>query len=136
MKNGSLEHFVHVLHLRCVRAGDEGGSAGDELGHWVDRAINGTAWVGFGFAPNRSRRRGLVLGEAVDEVVHDDIGKIDVLTSGVVEVVSSDGKSVAVATEHEDVKVGTGEGNAGSKGKGTAVNEVDAVGVHKVWESR
>ena len=51
-------------------------------------------------------------------------------------MVSSNRKSVAVTTEHEDVQVGAGEGNSGSKRKGTTVNEVDAVGVHEVWESR
>ena len=136
VKNGTLEHFVHVLHLCRVGAGDEGRSAGDKLCHGIDRAINGSPGIGLGLASNGSGWRGLVFGEAVDEIVHDDVGKIDVLPGGVVEVVAPDGESVAVTTKHENVEVRTREGDAGCKRKGTTVNEVDAVGIHEVWEAR
>ncbi len=74
VEDGALEHFVHVLHLRGVGAGDKGGTSGDELGHRVDWAIDGSTWVGLGFVTDGSGWGRLVLGQAVDVVVHDDIG--------------------------------------------------------------
>ena len=90
VENGALEHGIHVLHLRGVGAGDEGCSTGDKLRHGVDRLVDRSSWVGLGLAPERGGGRGLILGQAVDEVVHHDVGKVHVLPSGVVQVVASD----------------------------------------------
>ena len=80
--------------------------------------------------------RGLVLGQAVDEVVHDDVGEVDVLARGVVEVVAADRVAVAVAAEDEDVEVGPGKADAGGERQGAAVDEVEAVAVDEVGEAR
>jgi hypothetical protein len=56
------------------------------------------------------------LGQAIDEVVHDEIDHVDVLARAVIEMVAADGETVAVAAEQEDMQVGSGQADAGSKG--------------------
>ena len=51
VQDGTLEHFVHMLHLGSVGAGDEGRAAGDKLGHGVDGAVNCSTGVGLGLRP-------------------------------------------------------------------------------------
>jgi hypothetical protein len=52
------------------------------------------------------------------------------------EVVAADGKAVAVAAEDEDVKVVVAEADAGGEGQGAAVDEMAAVAVDEVGETR
>jgi len=99
----ALDHFHHVFDLRGVRARDERSPAGDEFFHRIDRLIDRAGRVGFTLEPDRRRRRGLLFGQAIDEVVHDEIGHVDVLARAVIEMVAADGETVAVASEQEHV---------------------------------
>ena len=77
----------------------------------------------------------LLLGETIHGVVHDDVGEVDVLASGVDEVVAANGEAVAVAAEDKDVEVIVAEADAGGEGQGAAVNVMAAVGVDEIREA-
>ena len=74
------------------------------------------------------------VGQAVNEVVHDQVGHLDVFACGVDEVVAADGEGVAVAAEGEHVQVGPRDGKSAGEGQRTTVNVVHAVCLHKVRE--
>ena len=88
------------------------------------------------FETNRRRRRGLLLRQAIDEIVHDEVGHVDVLARAVIEMVAADGEAVAVAAEEKDVQVGPGQADAGGERDGAAVNEMRAVAVHEIGKAR
>ncbi len=112
MIHRALDHLDHVVDLRGVRARDEGGAGADELFHRVDRLVDRAGRVGLRFETNRRRGRGLLLRQAIDKVVHDDVGHVDVLARAVIEMVAADGEAVAVAAEEKDVQVGPGQADA------------------------
>src|SRR5688572_31442584 len=51
-------------------------------------------------------------------------------------MVAADGEAVAVPAEEKDVQVGPGQAHAGSERDGAAVNEMRAVAVHEIGETR
>src|SRR3954447_21798342 len=129
--------YLHPLnHVRGVRAGDEGGSACDQFFHRVNGLIDGACGIGFRFESDRRGRRSLFLRQSVDEVVHDEIRQVDVLTGAVIEMIAADGESVAVAAEQEHVEIGPGETDAARKRHCAAVNEVRAVAVDEIRKTR
>ena len=135
MQDRTSEDFFHVLHLRGMRAGDEGGTAGEELLHRIDRTVDAASGVGLALETDGAGRAGLLLGQAIDEVIHDDVGELDVFAGGVVEVIAADGETVAVTAEDEDMHIRTAQRDAGGKRQGTAMNEMDAVRVHEIRET-
>jgi hypothetical protein len=50
-------------------------------------------------------------------------------------MVSADGEGIAVAAKDEEIEVLPAEGDAGGKGQRAAVNEMDAVALHKIRET-
>ena len=88
-----------------MRAGHEGRAAGQYLAHGIGGAVNGSPRVGLGLESLRRSRRGLLLGQAVDEVVHDDIGQPEVLAAGVVEMIPPYGEAIAITAKYEDMQV-------------------------------
>ena len=121
---------------RGVGARDEGGAARDELLHRVDRLVDRALRVGLAFEADRRRGRGLLLRQAIDQVVHDDVGHVDVLARAVIEMIAADGEAVAVAAEHKDVQIGPGEADAAGERHGAAVDEMRAVAVDEIREAR
>src|SRR5439155_15267257 len=85
---------------------------------------------------DRRRRRSLFLRQAVDEVVHDEVGHVDVLARAVIKMVAADGEPVAVAPEEEPVEGGPGEAGAASEWNGAAVNVMRAVAVDEIGKAR
>ena len=110
--HGALDHLDHVIDLGGVGARDEGGAGADELFHRVDRLVDRAGRVGLGFETDGRRGRGLLLRQAIDEVVHDEVGHVDVLARAVIEMIAADGEAVAVAAEEKDVQVGPGQADA------------------------
>ncbi len=86
MIHGSLDHLDHVIDLARVGARDEGGSAGHELFHRVDGLVDRALRIGLTLKADGRGGRGLLFGQAIDEVVHDDVGQVDVLARAVVEM--------------------------------------------------
>ncbi len=133
--HGAFKHLRHVGWEGGVGAGDEGGAVGDEFFDGIDGLIDGSCGIGFGFEADGGGGRGLFFGEAVDEVVHDDVADADVFAGAMIEVVAADGVSIAVAAKGKDAEVGASEADARGKGDGAAVDEVGAVGVDEVGET-
>ena len=131
----TLKSLHHVRHLGGVGAGDEGRAGGQQLFHGVDRTVKATLRVRLALATNGSGRTGLVLGQAVNEVVHDHVGQADVLPCCVVQVVPTDGEAVAITAKDEDVEVRAAHGKASGQRQRTTMDEVNAVAVHKVRET-
>ena len=72
--------------------------------------------------------RELALGEAVDLVVHHDVGEVDVAADRVGQVAAADREAVAVAAGHQHQQVGVGDLDALGDGQRAAVDAVEAVG--------
>ncbi len=113
-------------------AGHKGGAGGNGLLHRVDRLVERAGDVGLALEADGRGGRGLLLGQAINPVVHDHVGHLDVLARGVVEMIAADGEGVAVAAEHEHMQVGPGQRNAAGKGQGAAVDVMRAVGLHEI----
>ena len=72
----------------------------------------------------RRGRRILPAGHAVDAVVDDDGGQVDVAAGRVDEVIAADGGGVAVAHDHDHLQLGVGQLHPGGEGQGPAVGRV------------
>src|SRR5207248_6794983 len=96
------------------------------------RPVNRTPSVGLALEAGRRGRRGLFLGQAVNPVVHDDVGHPYVLARGVIEMVAADRERVAVAAEDEEVQVGPTQGNAAGERQCAAVNVMHAMGLDEI----
>jgi hypothetical protein len=125
-----------VFDLRCVGARDECGPAGDEFLHRIDRLVDGARGIGFALETDGRRRRGLLFGQAIDEVVHDEISHVDVLARAVIEMVAANGEPVAVAAKEEDVQVRPGQADPGGERDGAAVNVMRAVAIDEIRKAR
>src|SRR4051794_38368528 len=51
-------------------------------------------------------------------------------------MVAADGEAVTVAAEKKNIQIRPGQADAASQGDGAAMNEVRAVTVHEIWETR
>src|SRR5207302_8218620 len=67
--------------------------------------------------------------------IHDDVGHLDVLARGVIEMIAADGKGVAVAAEYKDMNVGPAQRNAAGEGQGASVNKMHAMRLHEIREA-
>src|SRR5204862_5758061 len=122
--------------LSGVGPRDEGGSGGNELFHRIDRHVDRAGRIGFALETDGRRRRGLLFGQAIDEIVHDEVDEVDVLARAVVEMVAADGETVAIAGEQKDVQVRPGQTDPAGERDGAAVDEVGAVAGDEMWEAR
>ncbi len=75
-------------------------------------------------------RRCLAGGEAVDLVIHDDVGEIEVAAHGVDEVADADAVAVAIAAGDDHLEIGVGQLDAGGHRDSASMQGVHAVGVH------
>ena len=108
-------------------AGHERGARGDREGQRVERRLEVAPRGGGRLLVGERRRRDLALGEAVDLVVHHQVGDVDVAAGGVREVARADGEAVAVAADRDDVEVGVGELHAHRHRQRAPVQAVEAV---------
>src|SRR6185503_17523305 len=81
-------------------------------------------------------RRGLPGRQAVDLVVHDDVGQVDVAPHRVQEVVAADAVAVAVAAGHDRLHLVVGQRGAGRDGQRATVQRVHAEGVDVAGQVR
>ena len=129
-------HLDHVVDLRGMGASDEGGAAVDERAHRIDGLVEGAPGVGLGFEAERRGGRCLLFRQAVNGVIHDDVGHAWIFAGGVDEVVAADGEAVAVSAEDEDMQIVAAETDASGKGERAAVDVMAAVGVDEIREAR
>src|SRR5205814_9626039 len=100
------------------------------------RLFDRAGWVGLALETDARCGRGLLFGQAINEVVHGEIGHVDVLARAMIEMVAADGETVSVAPEEEDVQVGPGQADAGRERDGAAVNVMRAVAVDEIRKAR
>jgi hypothetical protein len=100
-------------------------------------------WIGFSTLPRGvlfvlwpSVVVGVARREAVDLVVHDDVGQIEVAAHGVDEVGHADAVAVAVAAHRHDVQVVVGERGPGGHGQRASVQAVHTVRVDEPGQVR
>ena len=127
----ALDHLNHVIDLGSVRARNESGAGADQLFHRIDGLIDRAGRIGLALEPNRGSRRSLFLGQAIDEIVHDEIDHVDVLARAVIEMVAADRETVTVAAEQKDIQIRPGQTDAAGERDGAAMNEVGAVPLTK-----
>ena len=115
MVHSGFHHLQQMIRIRMRRAGHKGRAGGDQLLHRVDRLIHRAPGVGLAFEAKRRRGGRLFLGQAIDPVVHDDVGHLDILAGRVIDVIAADGEGIAVTAEHEHMQVRAGQGNTAGK---------------------
>ena len=135
MIHGGFHHLQHVIRVRVRGAGHERRAHGHRLLHRIDRAVLRTPDVRLGLEADRRRRGRLLLRQAVNLVVHDHVGHLDVLARRVREVVTTDGEGVTITTEDEHVQVRAAQGDTAGERQGAAMDEVRTVRLYEVGEA-
>ena len=102
----------------------------------VERALGVAVVRRLRLVARRRRRRHLPLRQAVDLVVHQEIGQVEVSAGRVEEVIAADGEAVAVAADRHDVQLGAGDLDAGRERQGAAMDAVEAVRRDVAGEAR
>ena len=92
----------------------------------VDRGLGVAVVRGLRLVSGGGRGRALALREAVDLVVHEDVGDVQVSPRGVHEVVAADRDSVAVAAHRDDPEVRARDLDSRGERDGAAVKAVHA----------
>lgn len=95
--DASLVDLVHAFHVDIDAACNEGASGRDRDRDRVDREVDRSRWGGRGDLALLARRGVLPLGEAVDLVVEEHDGEVNITAHRVDGVVASDREQVAVA---------------------------------------
>src|SRR5690606_24936495 len=80
------------------------------------------------------RGGGLARGQAVDVVVHDHVGDVDVAPDGMHQVADADAVAVAVTPGGHHQQIPVGQLHGGGHGQGPAVDAVEAVGGHELGD--
>ena len=88
-----------------------------------------------GLRATECARRELTLGHTIDPVVEEQQVDVDVTTASVNEVVATECGAVTVAGNHPNGEVRIGQLNACSSGSSAAVNTMETVSVHVIWET-
>ena len=129
MADGFNENARRLVWLAREGAGDEVGSRCERDHQWTEGAQTSAAGGEGGIEVRLRGRRGLALGHAIDAVVHDDIGHVDVAPAGMEEMVAADGIAVAVAARHHDRQVRPRHFQSGGERQRTAVHAMEAVAI-------
>ena len=132
--DGSLDEFGEVFLVGAESARDERRPGGEGERDGIDGGVDVAEGHALGLHADAAGGRGLSGGEAVDLVVHHDVGEVEIATHGVDEVAGADAKAVAVAARDEDGHGVVGELHAAGYGKRPAVKRVHAVGVDEAGE--
>src|SRR5207248_1811894 len=72
--HGRFHHLEDMVWIGMGGASNEGGPGGNELFHGVNRVIDSAPQVGFALEPNGRGGGGLLFGQPINPVVHDDVG--------------------------------------------------------------
>ena len=127
--HAALDQLGQVADIAAVTACDVGGPVHDGTGDGVNRGLNAAERGALGAHAVAAGGRNLASGEAIDLVVHHDVGQVDVATGGVSEVVAADAVAIAVPAGDEYGEVVVGELGASGDSQGAAVEGVHPVGI-------
>ena len=135
MLGGALKNIFEMLHVDIDRPRGEsrlGRQRDADRADWRVWRAHGRA---LGLLTLLAGGAVLTLGEPVNAVVEKKNLHIDVSADNVHEVVSADGKPVAVAGNQPDVQIGPRQLQPGGECRCATVNAVDAVSVHVIRKS-
>ena len=135
MVHRCFHHLKNVVRVGVSGARHKGGAGGNRLLHRVDRVIDCSPDIGLALKAEGRGGRCLFLGQAIDPVIHDHVRHLDILAGGVIKMIASDGESIPVAAEDEQVQIRARKRNAAGKGQGATVNIVRAVGLDEIGKS-
>ena len=135
MTGGALERLLHVADAAVHGAGHIGGARREGEDAGAERPVGRAHGCGLGHLAQLARGRVLPLGQAVDPVVEEQDGDVDVATQHVQQVIAPDAEPVTVARDHEHLQLGPSQLEAGGQGGSATVDGVEAVGVHVVRET-
>jgi hypothetical protein len=103
---GPAQDLLQVLPVEVVGAGDEAGLRPERQAERVERVVERAERRGLRDLADLARRRELALREAVDLVVEQQDGDVDVAAQRVDQVVAADRQAVAVTRHDPHVEVG------------------------------
>lgn len=132
VENGLLDEFGEVRNFRGKPLGHEGGAVQKRGGHGVERLVWITTRRRLGLHARSRRRRGLACRQAVEVVVVDEVGQVNVAADGVDEVADALAVGVAVSRVSDDGQLVVSQLDADSHGQSPAVNAVKGVEVVKI----
>src|SRR5690606_33116543 len=129
-----LKEALQVLDVTRKALSDKAATAGQRQGQRTDGVLCSAVGRRLGLEALAAGRRGLARGEAVDVVVHDDIGDVDVAPAGMNKVSHADAVPVAVAAGGDHHKIAVGNLDRLSHRERTPVHRVKRVGAKVVIE--
>jgi hypothetical protein len=132
MVHGGFHHGQDMIRVGVGGASHESRTGRNGLFHRVDRIIHRPPLIGFAFESKRGRGGSLFFGQAINPIVHDHIGHLDVFPRRVIKVVASDGKGIAVPAENEHVQVRPRQGNAAGERQGASMDIMSAMSLHEI----
>ena len=116
--------------------GHEAGAEREHVEQRVHRTLHRAVRRRHGGEPPARRRRELALGEAVDLVVHDDVGHVDVAAACMNEVIAADGCAVAVTAAENDIHLRLCHLDAGSKSGSATMSCMQRTAVNIAGKAR
>src|SRR5262249_26694346 len=122
--------------LAAKPARDVSGSPDHRQRHRINRILDAAMRGALGLHAFDACRRGLTGSEAVDLVIHDDIGQVHISSHRMQEMIAAYAVAVAIATDTDHLQIMIAELHPGADGQRTAVQRVHSVGVHEARKVR
>src|SRR5262249_40555550 len=92
-----FQHFNHVFLFPAEGARNISGTTDNGHRDRVNWVLHAPVRRALGFHPFNTRGRTLAGGQAINLVIHHDVGQIDIASHGMNEVISADSVAVAIA---------------------------------------
>ena len=134
MKNGFFEQPLQLLNAVAVAPGDIGRSGGEHQLQGIEGRLDRSGW---GRPAPKARRRGggvLAGGQAVDPVVVQYQGDIDVPLGGKDEMLQPLGQAVSVPGKADHLQIGIGNLDRRGHRYGPSMNGIEAVYIEVVHD--
>jgi hypothetical protein len=135
MVHRRFHHLEDVVGIGVSRPRNETGTGGNQLLHWIDRLINGPPDVRFALEANRRGWAGLLFGQAVNEIIHDDVCHLNIFTRCMIDVVAANRERIAIAAKGKNVKVRPTEGDTARERESAAMNVMGTVSLNEIGKS-
>ena len=136
MRDRIGDHVGQLVRMAGIGLPDPACPIGQQHHQGVQRQVAVVVGRGFRLETEHRGRRDLPLGEAVDAVVEQQVGDVDVAPGGMRDVAAADREAVAVAADHDHRQAVVRHLDAGRDRQRPAVQAVKAVGVHEEREAR
>ncbi len=130
MLNPLSDQFIDLSRMESCGPCNIGCTGADRQLADIENRIRITVRRGRGFHAGRGAGRKLATGHAVDVVVHDDIGHINVATASMDEVVTADCRTITITTDTNNRHFRLGHFYSGRKSGGAAMSGMQGAGIN------